>query len=100
VFSVPIKAMSGTDWCEVCPFCISGACRSWVHLWRIPGAGILGWRCKCCAYLIWHVQAGVSCTCSDTGAGCLAALHKVHKIENFFDSDFGICVISLLVMHK
>jgi hypothetical protein len=25
---------------------------------------------------------------------------KVHKIENFFDSDFGICVISLLVMHK
>ncbi len=21
---------------------------------------------------------------------------KVHKIENFFDSDFGICVISLL----
>ncbi len=25
---------------------------------------------------------------------------KVHKNENFFDSDFGICVISLLVMHK
>jgi hypothetical protein len=25
---------------------------------------------------------------------------KVHKIENFFDSDFGICVISLLVVHK
>ncbi len=25
---------------------------------------------------------------------------KVHKIENFLDSDFGICVISLLVMHK
>ncbi len=25
---------------------------------------------------------------------------KVHKIEKFFDSDFGICVISLLVMHK
>ncbi len=23
---------------------------------------------------------------------------KVHKIENFFDSDFGICVISLLVI--
>jgi hypothetical protein len=23
---------------------------------------------------------------------------KVHKIENFVDSDFGICVISLLVM--
>ncbi len=25
---------------------------------------------------------------------------KVHKIENFLDSDFGICVISFLVMHK
>ncbi len=25
---------------------------------------------------------------------------KVHKIENFFDSDFGICVISLLVMSE
>ncbi len=25
---------------------------------------------------------------------------KVHKIENFFDSDFGICVISLLAMSK
>ncbi len=25
---------------------------------------------------------------------------NVHKIENFFDSDFGICVISLLVMSK
>jgi hypothetical protein len=25
---------------------------------------------------------------------------KVHKIENFFISDFGICVISLLVMSK
>ncbi len=25
---------------------------------------------------------------------------KVHKIENFFDSDFGICVVSLLVVHK
>ncbi len=25
---------------------------------------------------------------------------KVHKIENFFDSDFGICVISLLDMSK
>jgi hypothetical protein len=27
-------------------------------------------------------------------------LLKVHKIENFFDSDFGICVFSLLVMSK
>ncbi len=27
-------------------------------------------------------------------------LLKVHKIENFFDSDFGICVISLIVMSK
>jgi hypothetical protein len=25
---------------------------------------------------------------------------KVHKIENFFDSDFGSCVISLLVISK
>ncbi len=25
---------------------------------------------------------------------------KVHKIDNFFVSDFGICVISLLVMYK
>ncbi len=25
---------------------------------------------------------------------------KVHKIENFFASDFGICDISLLVMSK
>ncbi len=25
---------------------------------------------------------------------------KVHKIENFFDSDFWICVISLLVLSK
>ncbi len=25
---------------------------------------------------------------------------KVHKIEYFFDSDFGICVISLLFMSK
>ncbi len=25
---------------------------------------------------------------------------KVHKIENFFDSDFGICVISFLVISK
>ncbi len=25
---------------------------------------------------------------------------KVHKIENFFDSDFGICIISLLDMSK
>ncbi len=25
---------------------------------------------------------------------------KVHKIENFFDSDFGICIISLIFMSK
>jgi len=25
---------------------------------------------------------------------------KVHKIENFFDSDFGICTISLLVVRQ
>ncbi len=33
---------------------------------------------------------------SSTIAACL----KVHKNENFFDFDFGICVISLLVMSK
>jgi hypothetical protein len=41
---------------------------------------------------------------SGQGEGRLAmkgdGLLKVHKIENFFDSDFGICVISLLVMSK
>jgi hypothetical protein len=31
---------------------------------------------------------------------CVHCHLKVHKIENFFDSDFGICVISLLVMSK
>jgi len=41
---------------------------------------IIRW-CFMCAYIIWM---------------CL----KVHKIDNFFDSDFGICVISLLVMSK
>jgi hypothetical protein len=35
----------------------------------------------------------VFCICAD---GPL----KVHKIENFFDSDFRICIISLLVMSK
>ena len=34
------------------------------------------------------------------GACALGACLKVHKMENFFDSDFGICVISLLVMSK
>jgi hypothetical protein len=28
------------------------------------------------------------------------SLLKVHKIENFFDSDLGICVISLIVMSQ
>ncbi len=32
------------------------------------------------------------------GKRCDFALLKVHKIENFFDFDFGICVFSLLVM--
>ncbi len=36
------------------------------------------------------------CVVGGAGYGPL----KVHKIENFFDSDFGICVISLLVMLK
>jgi hypothetical protein len=30
----------------------------------------------------------------------LSYLLKVHKIENFFDSNFGICNISLIVMSK
>jgi hypothetical protein len=34
------------------------------------------------------------------GVNVFTMFLKVHKIENFFDSDFGICVISLLVMHK
>ncbi len=34
----------------------------------------------------------------DGGVGLMYL--KVHKIENFFDSDFGICIISLLVMSK
>ncbi len=33
-------------------------------------------------------------------AGGKKNMLKVHKIENFFDSDFGICVVSLLVMSK
>ncbi len=34
------------------------------------------------------------------GLGLRVLCLKVHKIENFFDSDFGICVVSLLVVHK
>ncbi len=30
----------------------------------------------------------------------MEATLKVHKMENFFDSDFGTCVISFLVMSK
>jgi hypothetical protein len=37
---------------------------------------------------------------SKTPMDSLYANLKVHKIENFFDSDFGICVISLIVMSK
>jgi hypothetical protein len=33
-------------------------------------------------------------------ANIVQLILKVHKIENFFDSDFGICVISLLVLSK
>ncbi len=39
---------------------------------------------------------GRKCQCA---CACVISL-KVHKIENFFDSDFGICVISLLGMSK
>jgi hypothetical protein len=48
-----------------------------------------------------------SCAAEQPGKVCLAHSEqtnisslKVHKIENFFDYDFGICVISLLVMSK
>ncbi len=44
-----------------------------------------------------HMQDPVSLRAS--GEGYWKDL-KVHKIENFFDSDFGICVISLIVMSK
>ncbi len=38
---------------------------------------------------------------ADINEDCEALLHlKVHKIENFFDSDFRICVISLIVLSK
>ncbi len=37
---------------------------------------------------------------SVTTGFCFSNFLKVHKIENFFDSDFGICVISLLVISK
>ncbi len=40
----------------------------------------------------------VACKIIDNAQFCQNL--KVHKIENFFDSDFGICVISLLVMSK
>ncbi len=64
----------------------------------------------------WHDETGIyaACpctlssalqqlTCKETCiyAACPSTLSlKVHKIENFFDPDFEICVISLLVMHK
>ena len=34
----------------------------------------------------------------DTAEDHFVVYLKVHKIENFFDSDFEICVISLLVI--
>jgi hypothetical protein len=45
---------------------------------------------------ICHVEKKNEC---DQGRLELMSL-KVYKIENFFASDFGICVISLLVMSK
>jgi hypothetical protein len=48
-----------------------------------------------------HVNSKVQCL-KYVGLSLLLwkDLLKVHKIENFFDSDFGICLISLLVMSK
>ncbi len=54
---------------------------------------------------VWTVSTFpfVGCRGSDKNSllyfHCLVYL-KVHKTENFFDSDFGMCVISLLVMSK
>jgi hypothetical protein len=49
----------------------------------------------------WRVCRPVIADSHDFDAEQDPALHlKVHKIENFFDSAFGICIISLLVMSK
>jgi hypothetical protein len=48
---------------------------------------------KCKVYLAYELYV--------SDQKCENALRlKVHKIENFFDSVFGICVFSLLVMSK
>ncbi len=46
-----------------------------------------------------RAHAHIQITSTKIYSVCIALL-KVHKIENFFDSDFGICIISLLVMSK
>jgi hypothetical protein len=50
-------------------------------------------------YMLLHIK-NVCSACDTYSYVCIFCSLKVHKIENFFDSDFGICVISLLVMHK
>jgi len=45
------------------------------------------------------IDTGENLLMTDSGWDLVEWL-KVHKIENFFGSDFGICVISLLVMSK
>jgi hypothetical protein len=47
---------------------------------------------KCCIALQKYTITVYECS--------ITLYFKEHKIENFFDSDFGICVISLLVMSK
>ncbi len=84
-----MRGLQGSHWFKEC----------W--MWRAPigsqNAGIAG---LC------------SCVCMEPKRNLMIKLNmknlcffitlvlKVHKIENFFDSDFGICVISLLVMSK
>jgi hypothetical protein len=56
-----------------------------------------GSECNCvCIRLRIHFTL-----CTSTRSATQTSLPlKVHKTENLFDSDFGICIISLLVMHK
>ncbi len=57
MFSVPITARSGTDWCEVCLFSIAGAGWSGLHLCRMSGQRRVRYLLECL------VQAGVGCSC-------------------------------------
>ena len=57
------------------------------------GKGVYQWKTKPAQTILIYVKL-VGVNLAQSSKLCL----KVHKIENFFDSDFGICVISLLVM--